>query len=93
MNFFGIVIGLIAFFIIGIFHPIVIKTEYYFGKKVWPVFLVVGIFCLLISIFINDKIISAIIGVLGFSSIWSIHELIEQEERVNKGWFPKNPRR
>ena len=93
MNFFGIVIGLIAFFIIGIFHPIVIKTEYYFGKKVWPVFLVVGIFCLLISIFINDKIISAIIGVLGFSSIWSIHELIEQEERVKKGWFPKNPRK
>lgn len=93
MNFFGIVIGLIAFFIIGIFHPIVIKTEYYFGKKVWPVFLIVGISCLLISIFINDKIISAIIGVLGFSSIWSIHELIEQEERVNKGWFPKNPRR
>ncbi len=91
MNFFGIVIGLIAFFIIGVFHPIVIKTEYYFGKKVWPVFLIIGIICLLISIFINDKIISAIIGVLGFSSLWSIHELIEQEERVKKGWFPKNP--
>lgn len=93
MNFFGILIGLVAFLIIGIFHPIVIKTEYYFGKKVWPVFLIVGIFCLLLSIFINDKIVSAIIGILGFSSLWSIHELIEQEERVNKGWFPKNPRR
>lgn len=93
MNFFGIVIGLIAFFIIGIFHPIVIKTEYYFGKKVWPVFLIIGAVCLLISIFINDRIISAIIGVLGFSSIWSIHELIEQEERVKKGWFPENPDR
>lgn len=93
MNFFGIIIGLIAFFIIGVFHPIVIKTEYYFGKKIWPVFLIVGIICLLISIIVNDKIISAMIGVLGFSSIWSIHELIEQEERVNKGWFPKNPRR
>jgi hypothetical protein len=91
MNFFGILIGLMAFFIIGVFHPIVIKTEYYFGKKVWPVFLVVGLICLLISMFINDKIISAIVGVLGFSSLWSIHELIEQEERVEKGWFPKNP--
>lgn len=93
MNFLGILIGLVAFLIIGIFHPIVIKTEYYFGKKVWPVFLIVGIICLLLSIFINDKIVSAIIGILGFSSLWSIHELIEQEERVNKGWFPKNPRR
>lgn len=93
MNFFGILIGLVAFLIIGVFHPIVIKTEYYFGKKVWPVFLIVGIICLLISIFINDKFISAVIGVLGFSSLWSIHELIEQEERVKKGWFPKNPRK
>lgn len=91
MNFFGILIGLVAFLIIGVFHPIVIKTEYYFGKKVWPVFLVFGIICLLISIFINDKFISAVIGVLGFSSLWSIHELLEQEERVKKGWFPKNP--
>lgn len=93
MNFFGILIGLVAFLIIGVFHPIVIKTEYYFGKKVWPVFLIVGIICLFISIFINDKSISAFIGVLGFSSLWSIHELIEQEERVKKGWFPKNPRK
>jgi hypothetical protein len=35
MNFQGITIGIIAFEIIGIFHPIVIKTEYYFGKKGW----------------------------------------------------------
>lgn len=93
MNFFGILIGLVAFLIIGVFHPIVIKTEYYFGKKVWLVFLIVGIICLLISVFINDKSISAVIGVLGFSSLWSIHELIEQEERVKKGWFPKNPKK
>ena len=93
MNFFGIVIGLLVFFIIGVFHPIVIKTEYYFGKKVWPVFLLVGIICLIFSLFINDKFISTVIGVLGFSSLWSIHELIEQEERVKKGWFPKNPRK
>lgn len=91
MNLFGIIIGFMAFLIIGVFHPIVIKTEYYFGKKVWPVFLILGIIFLLISLFIPDKTISAIVGVLGFTSLWSIHELIEQEERVNKGWFPKNP--
>ncbi|HCX63015.1 DUF4491 family protein [Sedimentibacter sp.] len=34
MNLQGITIGLTAFFIIAIFHPIVIKAEYYIGKKI-----------------------------------------------------------
>ncbi|KAJ51055.1 hypothetical protein BD780_002519 [Clostridium tetanomorphum] len=93
MNFQGIIIGIVSFLIIGIFHPIVIKSEYYFGKKVWPVFLVLGIICISLSIFCNDTMISAVLGVTGFSCIWSIHEIIEQEERVRKGWFPKNPKR
>lgn len=93
MNYNGILIGAIAFFTIGIFHPIVIKSEYYFSKKVWPVFLIVGIGFIIGSLIINSYILSIIIGVIGFSCIWSIHEIIEQEERVKKGWFPKNPKR
>jgi hypothetical protein len=93
MNYQGMIIGFSAFFIIGVFHPIVIKTEYYIGKKIWPIFLVVGIILIIISFFISNSIISSVIGVTGFSSLWSIHEIIEQEERVKKGWFPKNPKR
>ena len=33
MNWQGIIIGISAFLIIGIFHPIVVKGEYYFSKK------------------------------------------------------------
>ena len=91
MNFQGITIGIIAFAIIGIFHPIVIKTEYYIGKKAWPAFLVAGVLLIGWSLFINSSMVSAIVGVVGFSSLWSIHEIIEQEERVKKGWFPNNP--
>lgn len=91
MNFQGITIGIIAFAIIGVFHPIVIKTEYYIGKKAWPVFLISGLLLIGLSLFISSSIISAIVGVVGFSSLWSIHEIIEQEERVKKGWFPSNP--
>lgn len=91
MNFQGIVIGLMAFLIIGIFHPIVIAAEYYIGKKIWPIFCALGMFCIVISLFIQSSTISAIVGVAGFSSLWSIHEIIEQEERVKKGWFPSNP--
>ena len=91
MHFKGLIIGLATFIIIGIFHPIVIKAEYYIGKKIWPLFLILGLGLIGISIFIENITISAIIGVTGFSSLWSINEIIEQEERVKKGWFPENP--
>lgn len=93
MNYNGILIGAIAFFTIGVFHPIVIKSEYYFSKKVWPIFLIVGIGFIIGSLIIVNHTLSIIMGVIGFSCIWSIHEIIEQEERVKKGWFPRNPKR
>ncbi|MDR0912735.1 MAG: DUF4491 family protein [Methanobrevibacter sp.] len=93
MNFEGIIIGLASFLIIGIFHPIVIKSEYYIGKKVWPVFLILGIITLVISLFLNNTILSIIVGIVGFTLLWSIHEVIEQEKRVQKGWFQFNPKR
>jgi hypothetical protein len=89
----GVVIGLAAFIIIGIFHPIVVKAEYYVGIRVWPLFLIVGIASLILSLFISDPVPSAVVGIFGFSSLWSIRELHEQVERVEKGWFPKNPNR
>lgn len=91
MNLEGLLIGFVTFFIIGIYHPIVIKGEYYFGKKLWPLFLILGITGILLSIIVSSRVGSPILGIFGFSSLWSIHELFEQEERVNKGWFPKNP--
>jgi len=93
MNFNGIIIGIAAFLIIGVFHPIVIKSEYYFGKKVWPAFLVAGLIFVAATLFIQNIILSAITGIFGFSCLWSINELIEQEQRVRKGWFPSNPKR
>ncbi len=89
MNFQGVTIGLISFLIIGIFHPIVIKAEYYFSKKIWPVFLIVGIVFIFLSMSINTQTLSAILGITGFTCLWSIHEIFEQEKRVQKGWYPK----
>lgn len=37
MNFTGLIIALISFLCIGLFHPIVIKFEYYYGCQKWPV--------------------------------------------------------
>ncbi|MDR1781903.1 MAG: DUF4491 family protein [Bacilli bacterium] len=91
MNFYGVIIAIVSFIIIGIFHPIVIKSEYYIGKKVWPLFLILGIFCIIISMFLHNIYASIILGVIGCSWLWSIGEIKEQEERVKKGWFPANP--
>ncbi len=93
MHFQGAIIGLASFLIIGLFHPIVIKTEYHIGKKAWPVFLLVGIGLTVLSFFIESTLISAIVAVFAFSSFWSIKELFEQEQRVKKGWFPANPKK
>lgn len=86
MNFANLIVGILAFGIIGIFHPIVIKTEYYFGKKVWPAFLICGMVCVILSLFADDQP-GAALAILGFANFWSIRELFEQEQRVKKGWF------
>lgn len=91
INIDGIVIGVATFLIIGLFHPVVIKAEYYFGTKCWWVFLLLGLLGVAASLFIQSIMISALCGVFAFSSFWTIKELFEQEERVRKGWFPKNP--
>ena len=93
MNVTGLVIGAAAFLCIGVFHPIVIKAEYYWGVRCWWLFLLFGIGCLAGCLFANGVVPAAILGVAGFSSLWSIIELFKQRERVRKGWFPRNPKR
>ena len=89
----GLIIGAGTFLCIGIFHPIVIKAEYYFGVKCWWLFALLGIVSIAASLFISNYIFSTLLGVLGFSSLWSILELFHQKKRVEKGWFPSNPNR
>ena len=93
MYFSGILIGVISFLSIGVFHPIVIKAEYYFSKSCWPVFLAAGIVLMILSAMVQNVVLSSALAVIGMSSWWSILELFEQEKRVQKGWFPANPNR
>ena len=93
MNWPALGVGLAAFVIIGTFHPVVIKAEYYFSKKVWPVFLLAGLLCLWAALYIKNTAWACVVCVLGFTCLWSIKELFEQEKRVQKGWFAKNPKR
>ena len=93
MYFTGIIIAASTFLAIGIWHPIVIKTEYYWGTRPWIIYLIVGLACITGALFIENAIISSIVGVFGASALWGIGELFAQQPRVEKGWFPKNPNR
>lgn len=75
------------------FHPIVVKAEYYIGTRCWWAFALVGIGAVIGSMFTENIYGSAILGVFAFSCFWSILELFEQKKRVEKGWFPRNPKR
>ena len=93
MNFIGLIIAIVTFFVIGIFHPLVIKGEYYFGVKCWWWFLIGGIIFIMASLLVDNQVVSTILGVIGCSCLWSILEIFEQRQRVLKGWFPMNPKR
>ncbi len=92
-NAIGLLLGLCSFLIIGLFHPLVIKGEYYFGIKCWIAFFIFGIAAGVASLLISDFFFQTLLAVLAFSSFWSIFEVFEQRKRVERGWFPKNPKR
>jgi hypothetical protein len=85
----GIIIGVLSFVIIGLFHPLIIHIEYHFGTKPWPVFLIGGIALCVFSLRIENTIINALLGLVAFCSFWSIKELFQQKKRVERGWFPQ----
>ena len=89
MYFTGLSIGVATFLIIGLFHPLVIKGEYYFGVRCWWGFALMGVAAVAASLMVEDVLWSTLLAVWGASSFWSIGELFEQRKRVEKGWFPK----
>ncbi len=93
LNFSGIIIGVATFLVIGLFHPLVIKAEYYIGVRSWWLFLFLGIVAGIASLMVANLTLSIILGVVAFSSFWSIGEVFEQKKRVEKGWFPANPKK
>ena len=90
---YGLIVGAFTFLIIGLFHPLVIKAEYYLGTKSACIFLFAGIICIISSIVVSSLLFSVFLGVTAFSSLWSIGEIYHQKKRVEKGWFPANPKK
>lgn len=58
----GVILAICTFLIIGVFHPLVIKTEYYFGTKPWIVWLISGLVMLYFRLIHKRHILVGIIG-------------------------------
>lgn len=93
LNLSGLIVGAASFLIIIFGRWACIAGEYYFTKKLWIAFLILGIASLVSALLIEHVIIASILSIFGLTLLWGIHEIIEQEERVEKGWFPLNPKR
>lgn len=93
LNFASVALAISTFLIIGICHPLVIKTEYYFGTKPWWIWLLCGLSCVVGALFVENNFISTLLAVFGATLLWGIGELFSQKKRVEKGWFPMNPKR
>ena len=64
----GLLIGICTFLIIGLFHPLVIKCEYYFGTRCWWMFLLWGIGGIIGALYVREVFWSSLLGVFAFSS-------------------------
>ena len=62
-NLTGLVIGVATFLIIGLFHPFVIKGEYYFGVRCWWFFLLMGVAAIAASVAVRHILWSTLLAV------------------------------
>jgi hypothetical protein len=93
LNYAGLFLGLFMLFSIGLGFLWVIKLEYYVGAHIWKWVLAFGIILSLASICIPTFWGSALLGITGGSVAWGATELPDQENRVERGFFPANPKR
>lgn len=63
MYFTGLIIGIATFLIIGIFHPLVIKGEYWFGVRIWWIFALSGAVTLAASLLTENVMVSTLLAV------------------------------
>lgn len=89
LNYYGIIMGIFVLILTGLGHIFVIKGEYYFGIKIWILFLIIGILSIVFSVLTKNIILSGFLGILAFTFLWGILEVFKQKKRVANGWFPK----
>ena len=92
LNWDAVIFGIASLFIMGAYYPVVIKGEYYFSQRIWPIFLVTGLTAIALSARMNG-LSCWLTAFFGATNLWAIVEIKEQTELVRQGKYPQNPRR
>ena len=92
LNYDAVIFGLLSLPIMGAYYPVVIKGEYYFSRRIWPLFLLLGLAALAWSTRL-EGLSCWLTAFFGVTNLWAIVEIREQTERVRQGRYPKNPKR
>jgi len=74
-------------------HELVRRVNYHFGT--WPsvpLFLL-GIGVLVGSLWVPSTLFSAVMGIVGLTTVVDGYEVLRQEKRILKGHAPENPER
>jgi hypothetical protein len=93
MNPFGLTLGIVTLFIIGLGFVWVIRGERFFGYLWWPYVMSFGVVLIFLSVLVTNIWISALLGAFGASLIWGATELKEQAIRAEIGWYPFRARK
>lgn len=89
----GLFIGVCTFLIIGLFHPVVVKAEYYWGTRCWWVFLLLGLGGMAVSLLTDNVLLAAVGGGIRLFVVMDDQGTVRAARAVAKGWFPANPKR
>lgn len=92
-NFLGPAAALATFLGVWFGHVAVRQIEYRATGLRLPIlaFLLSGILLEYFSITIDNRILSAVVGILGITTLWDALELLRQQKRVRIGHAPANP--
>jgi hypothetical protein len=89
----GPVLGAVTVATIWFGHVMVRKVNYHFGTRPVPLVLALGAGGLAASLFVTWDLLSAVLGIVGITTVFDGIELIRQEARVRRGHAPENPNR
>ena len=89
----GPVLAAVTVVTIWLGHVMVRKVNYLFGSvPAIPLFFI-GSGILTASLFVSSDLLSAVLGIVGVTTLWDCVELIRQENRIRKGHAAENPKR
>lgn len=74
----GLFIGIFCFVMIHVFYPFVKKQNTCFMERFWPVFIIIGIGCMIGAVFVQDFVWSAMLSITGIMFLWSMSEIQEK---------------